>query len=363
MAKENEDGQEKTEDPTDERREEFRKKGDIAVSRELTSVFVFAGSIAFMSFFFVKIGKDLEKILIGEFQLVRNFELTESSFVNHLTNIWIEFLKIITPIFLVTFVIALATTFMQTRLNVSFEKLKPNFQKMNPFKGIARLVGTQSLMELAKGIAKMIAIGTVSYLILKSEVNVVPGLINYDVIGTFKYWGKITGYLFWSVSSLLLLVAAADYFYNFITMENQMKMTKKEVKDEYKNREVDPHVKGRMRRMQREIINSKMIKSTESATALITNPTHFSIAIKYEVGMAAPIVVAKGVDFLALRMREVAKKNDITIVENRPLARTLYKLVEVGDEIPDSLYKAISEVIKYVFKLKGIKVTKKAEAK
>ena len=209
-------------------------------------------------------------------------------------------------------------------------------------------------MELGKGLAKMGTVGLVTWLILQGEWDKLPSLMNVPMTTTWEYWGEITEYLFWAVSGLLLAVAAADFSYNLFQLEKKMKMTKQEVKEEHKRRETDPHLKGRRQRMAREMINRQMLVQTQEATAIITNPTHFSVAIKYETGMQAPIVIAKGVDFLALRIREVAKEYDIPIVENKPLARTLYKLVKVGDHIPETLYLAVSEVIKYVFKKRGV---------
>ena len=168
------------------------------------------------------------------------------------------------------------------------------------------------------------------------------------------YWGEITRNLFWAVSALLLVIGAGDYSYNLFTLEKKMKMTKQEAKEEQKKYEGDPHVKARIKRMQREMVMSKMVKATRDATVLVTNPTHYAVALKYELGMRAPVVVAKGIDFNALRLREVAAEADVPIVENKPLARTLYKIGDVGEEIPAALYQAVSEVVKYVFKLKGI---------
>jgi len=164
------------------------------------------------------------------------------------------------------------------------------------------------------------------------------------------------------VSVVMVAIGGLDYFYNWITMERRMKMSKQELKEEYKRRELDPQVKGRQRRMARDIANRKTLENTKQATVLITNPTHYSVAVRYEIGMTTPMVVAKGIDFLALRMRETAKGQDIPIVENRPLARTLYRLVNEGQEIPEDLFTAVAEVIRYVFRLKGIRIPRKKTA-
>jgi flagellar biosynthesis protein FlhB len=162
--------------------------------------------------------------------------------------------------------------------------------------------------------------------------------------------------MFWFVSGFLFIIASIDYFYNYSVLEKKMKMTKQEVKDEFKQRELNPLIKGRQRRIQREMSMRQTVEATKTATVIITNPTHYSVALKYELGMESPVLVAKGIDHLALTIREVAKSFDIPLVENRPLARALYKTVEIDQNIPESLYKAVSEIIRYVFRIKGIKV-------
>jgi flagellar biosynthetic protein FlhB len=359
---ENEDGQDKSEEPTDDRRDEHRKKGEIAISREFSSVFVLSGAIVFITFIAPKLFEQLKVMLIHQFSLISTVKITQDNFISYSADLWTTFLKVILPIFVLTSALAMFATFSQTRLNFSWKRLSPNFQKFNIFKGIAKMFSSQALMELGKGLSKMVVICGIAYLILANEIDIVPSLLNLSMGDVWTYWGEITKSLFWSVSAFLLVLAIVDYIFNFFALEKKMKMTKKEVKDEYKNREVDPQVKNRMRRMQRDILNQKTVSDTKDATVIITNPTHYSIAVKYELGMSAPVIIAKGIDFVALKMREVAKEQDIPIVENRPLARTLYKVAEVGDIIPESLYKAISEVIRYVFKLKGVKINKTSNA-
>ena len=207
-----------------------------------------------------------------------------------------------------------------------------------------------------KSTAKMFVVGVVAWLILYGEWSKVPSLLYVPFSNTWTYWGIITSQLFWGVVALMLLVAGGDYVYSFVSMERKMRMTKQEVKEELKQRESDPHVKARLRKMARDIATKKTVENTRKATVVITNPTHYSVAVRYELGMAAPLVVAKGVDFLALRMREVAKELDIPIVENKALARALYASVNEGSEVPGEMYKAIAEIIRFVFKLKNVKV-------
>ena len=298
----------------------------------------------------------IENILVllkDNFFKARSFSVNSKNIGGYFFELWMNFLGLIIPPFIVTASIGFAGTMFQTRFNWSWQKLKPDFAKMNPYKGFINMVSTQALMNLGKGIAKMLSVGLVSYLILKSEWHVVPSLMYVSFLKTIGYWGEITNMLLWSAAGFLLLIAAADYAFDIFRMEKQLKMTKQEVKQEFKDQEVDAHVKAKIKRLQRQFAMSKMVQDTKEATVLIANPTHFSIALKYELGMSAPIVVAKGQDNFALKLREIAKENDVPIVENKPLARTLFKVVEVGQEIPDNFYKAVSEVIRYVFLLKG----------
>lgn len=352
---ENEDGMEKSEEPTEQRREDFRKKGDIPNSKELTSVGVLFASMILLTSMSAWLYKKAHLITEKVLTMTETFRVTDKNVLEFLGALWWDTVIIILPISIGIIVISSAFTLGQTRANFSMKKLQPNFQKFNPIPNLKRMFGTQSLVELTKGVLKMLFVGWVSYAILRGEFDKVPALLHLDIMSTWSYWGQITKSLFFAVSGLLLIVAAIDYFYNYRQIENKMKMTLKEVKDEYKNREIDPYIKAQFRQKGRELASGQMIANTKEATVVVTNPTHFAVALKYESGMIAPIVVAKGVDDLALNMRKVAKESDVPIVENKPLARAMYKTLEVGDPIPEGLYKAVSEVIRYVYQLKGIK--------
>ncbi|NRA65217.1 MAG: EscU/YscU/HrcU family type III secretion system export apparatus switch protein [Pseudobacteriovorax sp.] len=355
MAEENKDKEDKTEEATPERREEFREKGQVAVSKEITSVLILASLVTTLSFYFAYMVSSIIKYLRQSFEGLKYSSASPYEFKMQLVSHGIEIIKAIGPLFIVGTTIAIFGTFIQTRMNFSWKRLEPNFKRMNPLTGLVRMFSWQAVIELIKGLGKMSAVGIVGYLILYSEWTTVPGLMEYPIVQTWIYWAEITKILFWAVAGLMVFVAAIDYTYNWFEMEKQLKMTKQEVKEEFKKRESDPHVKARMKRMQRDISMAKAVKATKTATAVITNPTHYAVAIKYEMGMTAPVVVAKGKELTALRMREVAVEFDIPIVENKPLARTLFKIVKVGEEIPESLYQAVSEVIRYVFSIKGRK--------
>ncbi|MFK7873736.1 MAG: flagellar biosynthesis protein FlhB [Oligoflexales bacterium] len=347
------DGQEKTEEPTDDRKEEFRKRGDIAHSKELTTVLVLTSATFFLAISASHMIEDFRKFSTHWWETSSSITITEDKIIGLLSLAMYQFIKMITPLFLVVNAMAICSTFFQTRFNFAASRLKPDFSRMNPLKGLARMVSGQAAFELGKGIVKMIAVGTVAGVILISEKNKVPNLIHFPLLVTWSYWGEITRSLFMGVSSILLLMAIIDYIFNSFQLQKKMRMTHQEIKEEYKKKELDPIIKQRLRRMQRDLSQRKTLEETKKASVIITNPTHYAIALLYTPGMKVPKVLAKGVDFLALEMRKIAKEEDILIFENKPLARTLYKNLEVGQEIPQNLYTAVSEVIRYLFKVKG----------
>jgi len=219
-----------------------------------------------------------------------------------------------------------------------------------------RMFSKNALMEALKSTAQMVAVSIVAYLILKGEMVKLPMLMHASVEKTWIYFGGISKTLAWSIAGFLLVIAAVDYFWNFRDLESKLKMTKQEVKEDVKRREIDQHVKSKQKRMQRDVVMRKTMDKTRTATVILTNPTHYSVALRYEPGDGAPTLVAKGIDFIALQMREVAKEEDIPIIENRPLARELYATVKEGEEIPEKFYRTVAEIIRYVFRLKGRRI-------
>ncbi|MEI8025218.1 MAG: flagellar biosynthesis protein FlhB [Pseudomonadota bacterium] len=350
---EDQDQQDKTEDASDERREDFRERGDVAMSRDLTSTLALISVFAFLVLNSSWLFEQIRGVFMLFFGRIASHEITELNFSVIFSQIWISGLTIILPICLIPSLVAITSTLLQTKLNFSWSKLEPSFEKINPISGFARLLSMQNIVELLKGIAKMCVVATASWIILGNQINRLPSLINLPPAQMLVYFLEIIKNLFWTVCAALLVISGADYFYQWISLEKKMMMSKQDLKEEFKKKEVDPQIKNRIRKMGRDMIAGKMISATKKATVVITNPTHYAVALHYELGMGAPIIVAKGVDFLALKMRETAKEADVPIVENKPLARAMYKTLEVGDEIPEGLYKAVSEVIRYVFRLKG----------
>lgn len=353
MAEQDNQSDDKTEEATPERREEARDRGQVPLSRELTSVAVLAGVVVFLTFYIPVYMRSLKRMMTVSFESIGRQQFTADGVLQFAESNWMVVLTLILPVFGAAAVSSIVATMAQTKLSWSWEKLNPDLNRLDPISGLGRLFSFQSWIELLKGILKMLAVSLVAWLILKNQWRRVPELMGYPVLSAWAYWTSIMRELVWYVAGFLLLIGAGDFFYNWRKLEKELSMSKQDVKDDYKRREGDPLIKRRRERFARDLLNRKTLESTKEATVLLTNPTHFSVALRYEVGMAAPILVAKGVDFLALKMREVAKEKAIPIIENRALARELYATVEEGEEIPNKLYRAVAEIIRYVFELKG----------
>ncbi len=353
MADEDQSQEDKTEDATPEKREDFRDKGQVALSSELTSVAILAACIIYLTWTIPSTFGKLEMLFTHSFEQISTLRITKANVIDFANSSWLEFLKLVIPIASVTAIAATFMTLGQTQLNWSWERLNADFSRLNPISGLARMFSKDALVEALKSSAQMFAVGIVAYLILKGEMPKLPMLMHTPVQATWVYFGSISRILAWSIAGFLLVIAAADYFWNFRSLEQKLKMTKQEVKEDIKKREIDQHVKAKQKRMQRDVVMRKTMDKTRTATVILTNPTHYSIALRYEPGDSAPILVAKGIDFIALKMREVAKEEDIPIIENRPLARELYATVKEGEEIPEKFYRTVAEIIRYVFRIKG----------
>ncbi|MBP6217448.1 MAG: EscU/YscU/HrcU family type III secretion system export apparatus switch protein [Oligoflexales bacterium] len=358
MALDDDDASERSELPTDERREKFRERGDVPHSRDLSSILSLTALLVFLFFFSKEIYVNLFNLFQKHLKSVFRKDFSRPDFLDYMGKLWIEILSLILPIFMIVGLASIFFTLAQTRMIISFEKIKPNFSRLNPVTGLfKKILSLSSLLEILKGSIKTIVVGISAYFVLLSDINKVYFLSNLSIQKSSVYLMSMTKNWLIIVLVVLFVVAGFDYAYQFFMVEKQLKMTKKELREDMKQRDIDPQVKGRIRRMQREFATKKTMEATKKATVLITNPTHFSIAIKYEIGMKAPILLAKGSDLIALKMREIAKMNGIEIVENKPLAQTLYKTIKVNQEVPESLYKALSEVISYVFKVKRMKLS------
>lgn len=346
-------GQEKTEEPTGKKIEESRKKGQVARSKELGTTFVLIFSAIALLLYGPGIGKGLYNIMGRALSLNRN----ETYDTTKMFSVWGEmFSELIFPMSMFVFIIVIAGVVGNTLLggfNFSWQAAAPKASKMSPMKGIKRMLGPQAGVELIKALLKFALVaGFAIYLIkiffydiLHLSVEQIPNSIIHSL--------EILAWMFLALSCTLIIISAIDAPYQSHTHHKQLKMTLQEVKDEYKNSEGDPQIKARIRRTQREMSQRRMMQDVPDADVIVTNPTHYSVALKYDTEKAgAPIVLAKGVDELAMQIRKVAIGNEVPIVESPVLTRSLYHTTEVGQQIPDQLFTAVAQVLAYVFQLK-----------
>jgi flagellar biosynthetic protein FlhB len=274
----------------------------------------------------------------------------------------LRFAMLSAPILIGTAAVGIVANVLQVGFKVTPKVLKPDMNKLNPISGMSRLVSKRSFVELAKSIAKILIVAYCAYSFLRTEY---PVFIDLGGMAVSDMMSTVTG-LCWRLMGrgciAMLVIGILDYIYQKFEFENSIKMTKQEVKEEYKRTEGDPQVKGKIRGRQRQIARQRMSQEVARADVVITNPTHFAVAIKYDSKeMSAPIVVAKGQRLLALRIREIAKENGVPIMENPPVARLLYRTVEIGQQIPEALYQTVAEILAYVYQL-GKRAGKKPAA-
>lgn len=346
------DSEDKTEDPTQKRLDQALERGDVVKSQELNTWFVIAAATLVMSTFSGSIGS---AVLVPLRNLVANSWMIHTdgaallALARSLSMVVIAAIGV--PILMVMLA-AIAGNMMQHRLVWSGEPLKPTFGKISPLAGAKRLFGKQAAVNFAKGIFKLVLLGTVMVMILWPERLRLESLLHLDVSELLGVTMSLTKHLMGSVVALLALVAIGDYLFQYRQWYERQKMSLQEMKEEFKQSEGDPHVKGRIRQIRQQRMKKRMMAAVPKASVIITNPTHYSVALSYERGMSAPVCVAKGVDNIAFKIREIAKAHDIPIVENVPLARALYATVEIDEEIPVEHYHAVAEIIGYVMGLR-----------
>jgi flagellar biosynthesis protein FlhB len=352
MADESET-EDKTEDPTQKRLDEALERGDVVKSQELNTWFVIAGGTLILSTFSGSIGSG---IMVPLKNLIANSWMVPADGPGLLMlakSLGIAVIGAIGVPLLMLALAAIAGNMMQHRLVWSGESLKPKFSKISPGAGAKRLFGKQAAVNFAKGVFKLVALGTVMTMILWPERLRLESLVRYDPSALLGMTTGMTVHLMGAVVAMLAIVAIADYLFQYRTWYERQKMSLQEMKEEFKQSEGDPHVKGKIRQLRQARMKKRMMAAVPTASVVITNPTHFSVALSYERGMSAPVCVAKGTDLIALKIREVAREHNVPIVENVPLARALYATVEIDDEIPVEHYHAVAEVIGYVMRLRS----------
>ena len=354
------EGGEKTEPATQKKLDDARKEGKVAKSKDLTEGFALVVLFLLLKIFMGYVGErmiGLFEATIGrmaEFLQVNKAGLSTMAVITMLNNAIIELLLIIWPFLVFGFAIAFLITIYQVGWKVSTKPLEPKLSKFNPINGFKRIFSKDSLFELLKSIVKIGIIAYITYSNLKDEANNIFILYEISLNQAIALVGEIILDVGLQIAIVFVLVGLVDYFYQKWKFADEMKMTKQEVKDEYKNTEGDPQIKGRIRQKMREASQRRMMQDVPTADVVITNPTHFAVAIKYDAETSkAPIVVAKGEDFLAQKIKEVAKEHNVQIVENKPLARMLYHNVDIGSEIPPELYQSVAEVLAMVYHMKN----------
>src|SRR6202790_517831 len=350
MADEN-DTADKTEDPTQKRLDDAHDRGDVAKSQEINTWFVISGGTLVLSTFSGSIGGIVTPLrnLVANSWMIQADGPGLMALAQSLGYVLIAALGV--PLLMLALA-AIAGNIVQHRLVWSAESLKPKFSKVSPAAGAKRIFGKQAAANFAKGLFKVIALGVVRRGIMWPERHRLESMLAFDPSAILGVTTNLTVHLMGAVVAMLAVVAIADYLFQYRQWHQRQKMSLQEMKEEFKQSEGDPHIKGRLRQLRHARMKKRMMTAVPKASVIITNPTHYAVALSYERGMPAPICVAKGVDTIAAKIREIAGLHDIPIVENVSLARALYATVEIDNEIPAEHYHAVAEIIGYVMGLK-----------
>ncbi|MBC2711739.1 MAG: flagellar biosynthesis protein FlhB [Desulfosarcina sp.] len=349
-----EQSQDKTEQPTGKKLADARQKGNVAQSREIPSVLILSGGVGVLFFAGSWMFGRLTDMMRVIYQRAGTLSMASETMHTLFWEVFLNCLVVLIPLMLVVMTAGVVGNVAQFGFLITGEKLTPNLAKLNPISGLKKLVSLRSLVELAKSIIKLVIISGIAYIVIHRYLDQIPGLMQLSVGNILRFIGQLSFQLCLYTCMVLFLMAVLDFAYTKWQHQQDLKMTKQEVKDEYKQREGDPSIKARIRAVQREMARRRMMEAVPEATVVITNPTHLAVALKYEEGMHAPTVVAKGAGFVAQKIRSIAIENDIPVVENKPLARTIFKSTQIGDFIPADLYRAIAEILAYVYRLKGL---------
>lgn len=349
----------KTEEPTAKKRQDARKKGQVAKSQELNTAFVLLAG-----FLVIKILWEYIYGNIAGYTAYLFSHMAQTTSIEGISELFLGIMALMAkttlPIMLGIMVFAIAINLFQVGFMISEEAIGFKLDKLNPINGFGRIFSKRTIVELFKSLFKILVIGFFLYLYLKDEIPFMPYFIYYDLTHSLVEIADKIFTMAFQVIAVIMVLAVADYAYQSWQTTQDLMMTKQEVKDEFKQMEGDPQVKGKRRQKQREMAMSRMMQEVPKADVIVTNPTHLAVALMYQTGMVAPVVLAKGQDLTAERIKSVARESDIPIIENKPLARALYESVEVGGSVPQELYKAVAEILAHVYKLKHKNVSRAA---
>lgn len=345
--------QEKTEKATPKKRQEARRKGQVAKSMEVPGAFILFFTFLFL-FMFGGFFKDrlfsLFTISLHEYIL---WDLTDNTVAVIFSSLMIEILLFLMPFFIMTVVVGILANYIQIGFLVATDPLMMKLNKLNPIEGAKRIFALRALVEFAKTIFKLFIIAITVFLTLWLHRMEIISLANRSVEQILIFVGNLTLMIGLMIGVILIILSLFDYMYQKYDFEKQQRMSKQDIKDEFKKSEGDPLIKGKIREKQRRMAMHRMMQEIPNADVVITNPTHFAVAISYDVDtMEAPLVIAKGQDYVALKIKEKAKEHSIITMENKPLAQALYHQVDIGESIPQDLFQAVAEVLAYVYKVK-----------
>ena len=356
------DGAERTERATPRRRGKERDKGNVVNSRDLSSALILTTGVALISMFSGYIMNKFKSTMIFAFSGLTPSEISSDD----ITAIFAPYVKscaeILVPLFLCLFIVGIFVIRMQIGQVFAVEKIKPKFSNISPkkmidgFKRLFNLFDTRKMVEFAKSLLKLSIVGLTGFMVVKSRLDELYGILGADVQTGFMVIGSVLTQMIIDMCIAMIILGIFDRYYQDWEYEKSLKMTKQEVKDEMKDTEGDPKIKSRIRAAGMKLLQQKMMSAVPSADVVVTNPTHYAVALKYDKSIApAPIVVAKGVDFIAFKIRDIAKENKVPIVENRAVARALYNLVPINDIIPSDMFTAVAEILAMVYKNKQTK--------
>nr|WP_194950211.1 flagellar biosynthesis protein FlhB [Anoxybacillus flavithermus] len=345
---------EKTEKATPRKRQEVRKKGQVAKSADVTAAFLMLIVFLVLSFSSGMWRDAITRLFRQSFQHYFFMDVTIDSVQLIFVDLLQQLALLVGPIFLAAIAAALFANFVQVGFLFTTEPLQMKLSKLDPIQGFKRIFSLRALVELLKSILKVLFVGVVTFSILWMHIDDILSLSHKSVGAIAATLGRLTIQMGLVASVALLFLSLFDYLYQRYDFEKNIRMSKQDIKDEYKKTEGDPLIKSRIKQKQREMAMRRMMQEVPKADVVITNPTHFAVALKYDEQQAdAPIVVAKGADYMAQKIKDIAKKNDVMIVENRPLARALYDQTDVGMVIPEAFFKAVAEILAYVYKTKN----------
>ena len=353
-------GGEKTEPATQKKLDDARKEGNVAKSKDLVTAVVLVVVFVLLQFTIGNIGEGFLETYVNVYSKIPTYanQLADEVTYDAIGNLFLDAFKTsiiaFIPLLAAIFIISFIGDLVQVKWKVTTKTLMPKFSKINPISGLKKIFSLQAIVNLIKSLALVAIIFFVVYQTISTQKGLLFNLYEVSLLEALAVIGDTVLSLGLKISIIYLIVGIGDFAYQKIKFKNEMKMTKQEVKDEMKNSEGDPQIKGKIRQRMRQASMRRMMQELPTADVVITNPTHYAVALKYESGKSrAPVVIAKGEDYLAMKIKEKAKECSIEIVENKPLARALYANVDIGQEIPEELYQAVAEVLAYVYGLKN----------